>query len=105
MKIEADPRSDLREDSVLWRILLTVAREYEGGKVYGLMHGLRCGGSRLLWRSKKPPSLRFQLDDLYKTMDRDTLLNEWLKPNQKAITAVVKQTAVKASQLEEVNAG
>lgn len=105
MKIEKDPRADLVEDSTLWKILLTIARDFEGGKIFGLMHGLRCGGTRLVWRSKEPPSLRFQLDDLYKSMDRETLLREWLRPNQREISLIVKETAIKASRLEAVRAG
>lgn len=101
IKIEEDPRPDLAEDSVLWRILLTVARQYQGGKLFGLMHGLRCGGSRLVWESKAPPTLKLNTDVLLRTMGRDALVEKWLKPNQADISYILAETALKASKLKK----
>ncbi len=44
--INIDPRQDLVEDTCLWTILLTEARK-KSITLAGVLHGLRCGGTRI----------------------------------------------------------
>lgn len=49
-----DPRPELQKDSELWELLLLNAwvlgdeREGDPNSLYGALHGLRCGGARLV---------------------------------------------------------
>lgn len=42
-----DPRPDLQEDHQLWTRLLTLAMKKHGEELAGVLHGFRCGGTRL----------------------------------------------------------
>lgn len=42
-----DPRPDLAEDSLLWVTFLTLAAQ-ESMQLYGVLHGFRCCGTRLI---------------------------------------------------------
>lgn len=47
----ADPRSDIAADSALWVKLLSLAYDYDHDDprgLFGALHGLRCGGAKLL---------------------------------------------------------
>lgn len=49
---EEDPRPDLNEDHHLWGRLLkltkTIPSEKESSEVLGVLHGMRCGGTRIV---------------------------------------------------------
>lgn len=42
-----DPRPDLKQDANLWRAVLRTAHKLDR-KVYGVLHGIRCLGGRLV---------------------------------------------------------
>lgn len=42
-----DPRADLAEDSATWTKLLQLAMNKHGEELAGILHGFRCGGTRL----------------------------------------------------------
>src|SRR5690606_27223311 len=42
-----DPRPDLAEDSATWTKLLQMAADRHGDDLAGILHGFRCGGTRL----------------------------------------------------------
>ncbi len=84
-----DPRPDLSEDSPLWSEVLG---EAEGDKnLFGLLHGLRCGGGRLEVRENG--SLKLNYETLLKTWNRSTLLSRWLEPNKKEVATAFKAVA------------
>ncbi len=90
---QADPRPDIWWDSVLWGVVLTIAIQLdtfpnEERSLYGLLHGLRCGGARLVW--SKAGRLRLDYSPLVKSRgwsDSD-LRQNWLAPLASAIKAV-----------------
>lgn len=84
-----DPRPDLVEDSALWKAVLVAARGDRA--LFGLLHGLRCGGARL----RRRPNGRLKLDyrPLLSVWDERALLRDWLEPNRAAIVAVFLRVA------------
>lgn len=98
-----DPRSDLKKDSDLWSILLTVAKR-ESPMVYGLLHGLRCGGTTLTWSGTSPRRLKLDTRKLVENgrFTREELLEKWLIPQKVEITKVIRETEVLAKELEEM---
>lgn len=81
-----DPRPDLQDDSDLWEAVLEVAKR--DPDLYGLLHGLRCGGAALARRDNG--SLKLDYNPLLDGWQKDRLLAEWLVPNQNKIAAVFK---------------
>lgn len=56
----SDPRPDLIEDWFRWELLLWVAyRQDKPGLLFGLLHGLRCGGARIndRWKLAYKPGM------------------------------------------------
>ncbi|MCL5957863.1 MAG: hypothetical protein M1358_00870 [Chloroflexi bacterium] len=47
-----DPREDLAEDSGLWRVVLTIARDVDE-QLFGALHGFRCLGGKLTLKDDK----------------------------------------------------
>ena len=82
-----DPRPDLATDHDLWQIVLELARE-TSDQVYGVLHGLRCGGTTLFWRQDGKLHLDYQ--SVLDFMDKDTLLSQWLRPLTAEITQVIR---------------
>jgi len=84
----ADPRPDLEGDHREWSAVLRAAwTTYGDNAVYGLLHGLRCGGARLETRQNGRLHLDYTplLEDGW---TKDEMLNEWLKPHTQAIKAI-----------------
>lgn len=88
-----DPRPDLAEDSVLWEALLGWAARHDPGagteaSLFGLLHGLRCGGCRLV---RRPDGrLRLNYTALLDGWDETELREHWLMPNRQGIAAAVR---------------
>lgn len=83
----ADPRPDIEEDHQLWDAVLRAAwaRGRGDNPIYGLLHGLRCGGARLT--KKENGSLHMEYEALLKVWEKERILNDWLKPNVVGIKA------------------
>jgi len=84
-----DPRSELHEDHELWNAVLKIAdRDTEDPMFYGLMSGLRIGGSTLKVGEK---SLEFafgpDFDDLWKMK----IKSRWIAPRKDKIKNIFNQ--------------
>jgi len=87
--LRLDPRPDLAEDHRDWMAVLAVA-ELEDPKLYGLLHGLRCGGARLeLRRSARGQHYRIDYKPLLGTWDEQELRSRWLEPRRHQIKQVL----------------
>lgn len=96
-----DPRPDLAEDHRDWLAVLVMCRHDK--QLFGLLHGLRCGGARLEVREgKRGPHYRLDYEPLLDTWDKDALLREWLEPNRGRIKAALERglQAKKAVELQ-----
>lgn len=92
---DRDPRPDLTNDHMLWVSVLILAKRMdpEPGttrSLFGLLHGLRCGGARL---NRQPSgALKLDFDALIELgWDRDKLLAQWLNPQKQRIGAVFQR--------------
>jgi len=47
-----DPRSDLKQDTDLWQLVLACATCYQDYFIFGNLHGLRCAGALLQLNGK-----------------------------------------------------
>lgn len=115
---DRDPRPDLREDRILWASVLISARKYDaklsvdktfankpndpnnqrsdlpcGGSIFGLLHGLRCGGARL--NKLDNGGLKLDYEPLLNAnggaWDKDLLLKDWLMPFRQEMAAVFRR--------------
>src|SRR5690606_1574280 len=85
---DMDPRPDLEEDHRDWLAVLVMCQHDK--QLFGLLHGLRCGGARLEVRQgKRGPYYRLDYEPLLDAWDEDELLREWLKPNRDRIKAAL----------------
>lgn len=106
-----DPRPDLVEDHRDWMAVLAVA-ELEDSHLYGVLHGLRCGGARLeLRRSARGQHYRIDYKPLLGTWDEQELLSRWLEPRRHQIKQVldrglmVKRAADRSMARKEAKEG
>ena len=84
-----DPRPDLVEDHRDWMAVLAVA-ELEDSYLYGLLHGLRCGGTRLELRDgAKGQYYRIDYKTLLEVWDEQELRETWLEPHRHQIKQVL----------------
>lgn len=109
---DRDPRSDLREDHILWASVLIIAQKHDvqilvnqtfsnkskpglpcGGSIFGLLHGLRCAGARL--NKLDNGGLKLDYEPLLNAnggaWDKDVLLADWLMPFRQEMAAVFKR--------------
>ena len=112
---DRDPRPDLREDHILWASVLITAQKYDSkilvdrtfsgqsnglkselpcdGSIFGLLHGLRCGGARL--NKLDNGGLKLDYEPLLSSnggaWDKDLLLKDWLMPFRKEMAAVFRR--------------
>ena len=56
-----DPRQDLKQDSMLWELVLNCATLYKDQQIFGNLHGFRCAGSQLCIKNATL-SFKFPLD-------------------------------------------
>lgn len=117
---DRDPRPDLREDHILWASVLITAQKLDvkflaertfttkpdqssqpptdlpcGGSIFGLLHGLRCGGAKL--EKLENGNLKLDYEPLLGTnggaWDKDVLLKDWLMPFRQEMSTVFKRAA------------
>lgn len=89
-----DPRPDLEDDSGMWDVVLYEAMqadrragtEHSERSIYGLLHGLRCGGARLTVTEQR--KLRLDYQALLGWWNENRLRREWLMPARAEIAAV-----------------
>jgi len=99
-KEETDPRRDLESDSELWLMVLVEARRIDPSSsdpdsLHGLLHGLRCGGSRLKWKDGR---LWLDYQALLDTWDEAELRQDWLMPQAANIKAVFTAVETRFAQ-------
>ncbi len=83
--ITEDPRSDLSEDSEAWRKMLVAAKR-ESILMCGILHGIRCGGARIVRGDK---GLRITGGD----WDGYEKHKEYLMPYRDQITKMLRGVA------------
>lgn len=102
---DRDPRPDLKEDHMDWASVLITAHKMDNsrqlhgteGGIFGLLHGLRCGGARLENVGGDIGAKRLKLD--YKPLlkenggvwDKDELVNKWLIPLKSEMAQVFRR--------------
>jgi len=89
---DLDPRPDLAEDHRQWVAVLSLAW-YRDRDLWGLLHGLRCGGARLELRRNRDGKEFFRLDytSLLQDWDENELRSRWLMPHRDAMRNVFHQ--------------
>jgi len=73
-----DPRPDLTEDADLWARLLSLAYDFDGTDrdgLFGVLHGCRCDGVKLIMQDDVVRMLAGELGDAY-----PEVREKWLKP-------------------------
>ncbi|MFW5962027.1 MAG: hypothetical protein ACOCQR_00245 [bacterium] len=99
-KNKYEPRPDLKEDTLLWQALLKLTQE-NNRKLYGILHGFRCYGAKLLTnkaRDKIKLVPRFEEEGLWKDNDewkKDA--QDWLIPYKKEIEKLLEETIRKTT--------
>jgi len=83
---DLDPRSDLAEDHLRWVAVLSMAW-HRDRDLWGLLHGLRCGGARLETKRASDGREMFRLDyrPLLDVWSEKELRSQWLEPYREAI--------------------
>jgi len=83
---DLDPRPDLAEDHLRWVAVLSMAW-HRDRDLWGLLHGLRCGGARLETRHVNDGREMFRLDyrPLLDVWSEKELRSQWLEPYREAI--------------------
>lgn len=92
-----DPRPDLEQDSVLWSQVLKACERQPW--LFGLLHGLRCGGATLTRATTADgrPFLRLDYRPVLRHWDETKLVKQWLLPNYKRITKLFLRVAKSGS--------
>jgi len=69
-----DPRIDLKQDHMLWELVLACATQYQDKQIFGNLHGFRCGGAHLILKDNNllfqlpkdwPEEMKFEFKTLY----------------------------------------
>src|SRR5690606_22646860 len=94
--VDLDPRPDLEEDHRDWVAVLAQAWQEvdaQGNRpVWGLLHGLRCGGARLEVREgARGAYYRIDYTPLLGWWDEGELRQRWLEPYRDRIKAVLQR--------------
>lgn len=87
---ELDPRPDLDQDHGYWVALLTLAKR-KSQDVFGILHGLRCGGAGL--QKDRISGLRIVPGE-WQAVEYDEYKQKYLRPNIEAI----KDLLIRASK-------
>ena len=82
-----DPRPDLTRDAALWKVVFAAAAD--DSDLFGLLHGLRCGGAKIVQRPDN--SLKIVYRPLLPGWDEGELVTNWLMPRRKKITRLFRQ--------------
>lgn len=85
-RTDLDPRPDLAEDHRWWAAVLSLAW-HRNRELWGLLHGLRCGGARLETHRGRDGREFFKLDytPLLETWEESELRSQWLEPHREAM--------------------
>lgn len=106
---DQDPRPDLAEDHHAWVATLTFAKEKDA-KLWGLLHGLRCGGARLKTQRSRRGQQFFKLEyraadpnqrdgaGLMDTWNDNELRKNWLMPHKDAMRDLFHEAPVLMNQ-------
>ena len=94
--VDLDPRPDLEEDHRDWVAVLAQAWQEvdaQGNRhLWGLLHGLRCGGARLEVREgARGAYYRIDYTPLLGWWDEGELRRRWLEPYKEAIKHVLQR--------------
>lgn len=90
---DLDPRPDLTEDHLLWVGVLGFSRG--DSELFGLLHGLRCGGARLerRWTREGKAFLKLDYRPLLRFWEEEVLRAQWLDPFRDRIKHVFERAA------------
>ena len=80
-----DPRPDLTQDHTLWMDVLNIAKR-TNIEIYGILHGLRCGGSTLTMGDY---ILNFQFSQEFSSDFKNHIKQKYIQPNIKVIKKVL----------------
>ncbi len=79
-----DPRKDLKQDNMLWELVLTCATAYNDKQIFGNLHGLRCSGAQLILKSNTELGLKISSDE-YDENKKNILKQKYVAPYIKEI--------------------
>jgi hypothetical protein len=80
-----DPRPDLKTDSLIWSQLLLGAKDKDPSlEFYGIMHGFRCMGTRLVLMTEAPYRGEYRMRGQFD----GTGANHWAKPEDYSAAAI-----------------
>lgn len=88
-----DPRPDLKRDTDHWHIVLDTCQQRP--TLFGLLHGLRCGGATLERTTTSDGSPFFRLDyrPVLSVWSEQALVRTWLLPVRSQLTHLFLQAA------------
>lgn len=90
-KFRYDPRPDLTKDHDLWKKVLFAAERFNQN-LYGVLHGLRCGGC-ILTINSQTHSLDFQFSDEFNKEFRQHIKQKYIQPYTKDIKTIFNSIA------------
>jgi|SRR5690606_8310573 len=90
-----DPRPDLTEDHEAWNRLLQLALDKHGEDLAGVLHGFRCGGTRLR-QGKRGYVLRPDIDPTgarawLSVEEYEEMRDKYLAPWRNEVAALLKE--------------
>lgn len=85
-----DPRSDLKQDTDLWQLVLACATCYQDKLVFGNLHGFRCAGSQLQLNGK---DLAFKLPSEWDETTKTEMKQKYALPYLKQFKQIFKFVA------------
>lgn len=83
-KKNLDPRNDLTVDHSLWEHVLRKALKIDEN-IYGILHGLRCGGSKLFLGAH---SLIFNFSEEFTNSFKNHIKKKYINPNKQIIQKI-----------------
>jgi len=97
-----DPRPDIKEDTLLWQLVLGCVQLYKDKQIYGNLHGFRCGGSTLCIKND---TLVFKFPPDYSDDQKQDCKQKYLTPYMKQLKELFKFVAeyYKNNQNDVVN--
>lgn len=80
-----DPRKDLKQDHLLWELVLACATQYKDKIIYGILHALRCAGSHL---NIKDNTLFFKFSTEFSDIQKQTIKEKYISHYTKEIKQI-----------------
>ena len=95
-----DPRPDLNDDSAIWTELLKLAMSRHGEELAGILHGFRCGGTRIK-RGRNGYVLRPDVDPTGTVAwpsveEYEAMRDKYLAPWREQVTELLKEVSKNA---------